>query len=201
MAESFGLSKTQGAAVNAVEKGGPAEKAGIEPGDVILRFDGRTIGSSSDLPRIVGSTKPGSKVTIQVWRKGTTRDIPVVIGEIAEEKVASRSSRGAKPTERTANRLGLVVSELTAEQKRELKVNSGLLIEDVRNNAARVDLRPGDVILALITRGENVEIKSGEQFNRLLAQFDKSANVTLLVRRGELQTFVTIKGLPERRTE
>ncbi len=201
LAESFGLSKAQGAAVNAVEKGGPAEKAGIEPGDVILRFDGRTIGSSSDLPRIVGSTKPGSKVTIQVWRKGTTRDIPVVIGEIAEEKVASRSSRGAKPAERTANRLGLVVSELTAEQKRELKVNSGLLIEDVRNNAARVDLRPGDVILALITRGENVEIKSGEQFNRLLAQFDKSANVTLLVRRGELQTFVTIKGLPERRTE
>lgn len=201
LAESFGLSKAQGAAVNAVEKGGPAEKAGIEAGDVILRFDGKTIGSSSDLPRIVGSTKPGSRVTIQIWRKGTTREVSVVIGEIAEEKLAARSSRSAKSPERTANRLGLVVSELTAEQKRELKVNGGLLIEDVRNNAARVDLRPGDVILALITRGENIEIKSSEQFNRLLAQFDKSANVTLLVRRGELQTFVTIKGLTERRGE
>ncbi|KFB75973.1 MULTISPECIES: DegQ family serine endoprotease [Candidatus Accumulibacter] len=201
LAESFGLSKAQGAAVNAVEKGGPAEKAGIEAGDVILRFDGKTIGSSSDLPRIVGSTKPGSRVTIQIWRKGAIRDVSVVIGEIAEEKVASRGSRSAKSPDRTANRLGLVVSELTAEQKRELKVNGGLLIEDVRNNAARVDLRPGDVILALITRGENIEIKSSDQFNRLLAQFDKSANVTLLVRRGELQTFVTIKGLTERRGE
>ncbi|KFB67520.1 DegQ family serine endoprotease [Candidatus Accumulibacter vicinus] len=201
LAESFGLSKAQGAAVNAVEKGGPAEKAGIEAGDVILRFDGKTIGSSSDLPRIVGSTKPGSRVTIQIWRKGAIRDVSVVIGEIAEEKVASRSSRSAKSPDRTANRLGLVVSELTAEQKRELKVNGGLLIEDVRNNAARVDLRPGDVILALISRGENIEIKSSDQFNRLLAQFDKSANVTLLVRRGELQTFVTIKGLTERRSE
>ncbi len=74
----------------------------------------------------------------------------------------------------------------------------GLLIEDVRNNAARVDLRPGDVILALIARGESIEIKTLEQFNRLLAQLDKAANVTLLVRRGELQTFVTIKGLADK---
>jgi serine protease Do len=201
LAESFGLGKAQGAAVNAVEKGGPAEKAGIEPGDVILKFEGKTITSSSDLPRIVGSTKPGSKVTIQVWRKGATRELSLVVGEVADEKVATRSSRGAKPAERAANRLGLVVSELSAEQKRELKVNGGLLIEDVRGSTARVDLRPGDVILALITRGESIEIRTTEQFNKLLAQFDRSANVTLLIRRGELQTFVTIKGLPDRRTE
>lgn len=198
LADSFGMSKVQGAIVNSVEKGGPAEKAGIEPGDVILKFDGKTITNSSDLPRIVGSTKPGSRVTIQVWRKGTTRDVPVVIGEMPEEKPAARGGRSAKPPERTPNRLGLVVSELTAEQRRELKVSGGLLIEDVRNNAARVDLRPGDVILALIARGESIEIKTVEQFNRLLAQFDKAANVTLLVRRGELQTFVTIKGLTEK---
>jgi serine protease Do len=199
LADSFGLSKAQGAAVNAVEKGGPAEKAGIEPGDVILKFDGKAIVNSSDLPRIVGSTRPGSRVMVQVWRKGSSRDLPVVVGEITEEKVAVRSNRGARPAERTANRLGLVVSELTAEQKRELKVNGGLLIEDVRSNAVRADLRPGDVILALISRGESTEIKSAEQFNRLLAQFDKTANVTLLVRRGEMQTFVTIKGLTEKR--
>ena len=195
LAESFGLSKVEGAAVNAVEKGGPAEKAGVEPGDVILKFDGKTINSSSDLPRIVGSSKPGSKVTMQVWRKGTARDVSVVVGEIADEKVASRPARGSKPVERAANRLGLVVSELTAEQKRELKVNGGLLIEDVRNNAARVDLRPGDIILALIARGETIEIRSSEQLSRLLAPLDKSASVTLLVRRGAVQTFVTIKGL------
>jgi len=84
---------------------------------------------------------------------------------------------------------------LTPEQRRELKVGGGLLIEDVRGNSSRADLRPGDVILALISRGENIEIKSAEQFNRLLGQFDKAANVTLLVRRGEQQTFVTIKGV------
>jgi serine protease Do len=78
LADSFGLNKAQGAAVNAVEKGGPAEKAGIEPGDVILKFDGKAIVNSSDLPRIVGSTRPGSRVMIQVWRKGSSRDLPVV---------------------------------------------------------------------------------------------------------------------------
>jgi serine protease Do len=99
-------------------------------------------------------------------------------------KRSRRARRGStKPTERAAgNRLGLVVSELTAEQKREFKVNGGLLIEEVRNNAARVDLRPGDVILALIARGENIELRTTEQFNRQLGQLDKSANVTLLVR-------------------
>ena len=195
LAESFGLSKAQGAAVNAVEKGGPAEKAGVEAGDVILTFDGKPVTNSGDLPRIVGSTKPGSKISMQVWRKGNTRDLTVVVGEIPEEKSLARSGKGKKQTEQAANRLGLVVSELNNEQKRELKINGGLLVEDIRNNASRADLRPGDIILALIARGENTEIRNVDQFNKLLAQFDKSANITLLVKRGELQTFVTIKGL------
>jgi len=202
LAESFGLARAQGAVVNAVEKGGPADKGGVEPGDVILKFDGKPIASSGDLPRIVGGTRPGSKATMQVWRKGVTRDLVVVVAEIpAEEKTASRSSRSAKPAERAANRLGLVVSELTTEQKRELKLDSGLLVEDVRNVAARAELRPGDILLALIARGETIELKSVEQLNRLLAQLDKSASVTLLVRRGELQTFVTLKAAPEKRGE
>jgi serine protease Do len=195
LAESFGLSKAQGAAVNAVEKGGPAEKAGVEAGDVILKFDGKPVNNSGDLPRIVGSTRPGSKISMQVWRKGSTLDLTVVVGEIAEEKSLAKSAKGKKQTEQAANRLGLIVSELSSEQKRELKINGGLLIEDIRNNASRADLRPGDIILALIARGENTEIRSVDQFNKLLAQFDKSANITLLVKRGELQTFVIIKGL------
>ncbi|WP_313954033.1 DegQ family serine endoprotease [Accumulibacter sp.] len=201
LAESFGLSQALGAAVNAVEKGGPAEKAGVEAGDVILKFDGKTVSGSGDLPRIVGATRPGSRVAIQLWRRGASKEVTVVVGEIPEERTTARGSRSSKPAERAANRLGLVVSELTVEQKRELDVNGGLLIEDVRSNAARADLRPGDVILAIIARGESTEIKSVEQFNRLLGRFDKSANVTLLVRRGDLQTFVTIKGLPDGRAE
>ena len=201
LAESFGLNQAAGAAVNAVEKGGPAEKAGIEPGDVILKFDGKTVTNSSDLPRIVGATRPGSKVTMQLWRKGNSREVTVVVGEIPDEKLAARSTRNAKPVERAANRLGLVVSELTADQRRELNVSGGLVIDDIRNNAVRADLRPGDLILAIIARGESTEIKSVEQFNKLLAPLDKSASVTLLVRRGDQQTFVTIKGLPDRRAE
>lgn len=201
LAESFGLSKAQGAAVNAVEKGGPAEKAGIEPGDVILKFDGKTVTSSSDLPRVVGATRPGAKVSIQVWRKGVTKDLTVVIGEIPDEKIATRNGKSIKPAEAAANRLGLVVSELTAEQRRELKVNGGLVIEDIRGNAARADLRPGDIILALISRGVSTDVRTVDQFNRLLSQFEKSANVTLLVRRGEMQTFITIKGLSDKKGE
>ncbi len=201
LAESFGLSKAQGAAVNAVERGGPAEKAGVEPGDVILKFDGKPVNSSGDLPRIVGMTKPGTRIVMQVWRKGSTRDLTVVVGETNEEKTIAKSGKGQKPADQAANRLGLVVSELGSEQKRDLKVNSGLLVEDIRGNAARADLRPGDIILALIARGESTEIKSIDQFNRLLAQFDKTANVTLLVKRGELQTFVTIRGLPDSKAE
>jgi len=196
LAESLGLNKPMGAVVNAVEKGGPADKAGLEPGDVILKFDGKPINASADLPRLVAATRPGTRSTLQVWRKGTTRDIAVTVGEMVDEKTAAnRQGRGAKPPEQQANRLGLVVSELSAEQKRELKMSSGLLVEDVRGAGSRTDLRPGDIIVALISKGATTEIKTVDQFNKLLAQFEKGSNVTLLIRRGEMQTFVTIKGL------
>ena len=196
LADSLALNRPMGAVVNAVEKGGPADKAGLEPGDVILKFDGKPINASADLPRMVGATKPGARSTVQVWRKGTTRDIVVTIGEMAEEKVASEHpARGVKPPEKQANRLGLVLSELTAEQKRELKMDAGLLIEDVRGTTARADLRTGDIIVALISKGATTEVKTVDQLNKLLGQFEKGSNVTLLIRRGEMQTFVTIKGM------
>lgn len=195
LADSLGLTKPIGAVVNAVEKGGPADKAGIEAGDVILKFDGKTINNSADLPRMVGTTRPGGRSVVQVWRKGATRDINVTVGEVPDEKQANAKAPRGKPTEQAANRLGLVVSELTAEQKRELKMNSGLLIEDIRGQGARSDLRTGDIVIALIAKGATTEVKTVEQFNKLLAQFEKGSNVTLLVRRGEMQTFITIKGL------
>jgi serine protease Do len=195
LADSLGLSKPMGAVVNSVEADGPADKAGLEAGDVILKFDGKPINASADLPRLVGSTRPGTRATLQVWRRGTLRDIPVTVGEMADEKLAGRAGRGGKAPEQAANRLGLVVRELTPDQKRELKMSSGLLIEEVRGSGARADLRPGDIVIAVISRGATTEIKTAEQFNRVLSQFDKGANVTLLIRRGEMQTFVTIKGL------
>jgi serine protease Do len=196
LADSLALGKPMGAVVNAVEKGGPADKAGLEPGDVILRFDGKPINASADLPRMVAATKPGTRSTVQVWRKGATRDIAVTVGEMTDEKAASsRPARGGKPPEQQANRLGLVLNELTADQKRDLKMSSGLLVEDVRGTTSRADLRAGDIIVALISKGATTEVKTVDQFNKLLVQFEKGSNVTLLIRRGEMQTFVTIKGL------
>jgi len=193
LADSFGLAKPEGALVNAVEKGGPADKAGVEVSDIIIKFDGKSISSSSDLPRIVGATRPGSKVSLQVWRKGAAKDLSVTVAEIPAEKVASRESKGAKPAEATANRLGLVLSELSDEQRKELNVAGGVVVDEVRGQA-RGDLRKGDIILALIHKGNNTEAKTVTQFNKALNAIDKAATVTLHVRRGENQSFITIKG-------
>ncbi len=198
LADSFGLAKPAGALVNSVEKGSPADKAGVEAGDIILKFDGKAVNSSGDLPRIVGATKPGSKASMQVWRKGGSRDLTVTVGEIPEDKLAQRGQKRIKPAEAPANRLGLVLSELTPEQKREFKVASGLLVEDVRANASRSELRSGDVILAVVHKGSSTEAKSVDQFNKLLSQFDKSAMITLLVKRGEQHTYIAIKGVGDK---
>ncbi|MGH8759005.1 MAG: DegQ family serine endoprotease, partial [Burkholderiales bacterium] len=122
LAESFGLPKAAGALVNSVEKGGPADKAGLEPSDVILKFDGKTVNSTSDLPRIVAQTRPGSKATMQIWRKGAARDVTVTVGEMPEEKVAQRPGRRDNKSGNVVARLGLTVSELSAEQRKELSI-------------------------------------------------------------------------------
>jgi serine protease Do len=194
LADSFGLAKPEGALVNAVEKGGPADKAGVEVSDIIIKFDGKNVTSSSDLPRIVGATRPGSKVGLQVWRRGAAKDLMVTVAEIPAEKLASRESKGAKPAEAAANRLGLVLSELSDEQRKELKIASGVVVDEVRGQS-RGDLRKGDIILALIHKGNNTEAKSVAQFNKALNAIDKAATITLHVRRGENQSFITIKGL------
>jgi len=198
LADSFGLAKPVGALVNAIEKGGPAEKAGVEAGDVILKFDGKTISASSDLPRVVGGTRPGSRVPVQVWRKGAARDLVVSVGEIPEEKTAQKGKSPSKSVEGTANRLGLVLSDLSTEQKKELKVAHGVLVEEVRASSARADLRPGDVILAVVIKGASAEIRSVEQFNTLIGGLDKAGALTLLVRRGEQQTYITVRNIGDK---
>ena len=193
LADSFGLKTSSGALVNAVEKGGPAEKAGIEVGDIITKFDGKSVGSSSDLPRMVGSTRPGAKVNMEVWRKGSSRELSIVVGELPEDRIASRVPSRGRPSEQQANRLGLVVSDLTPEQRRDMKLGGGVIVEDVRQ-AVRADLRPGDVITAVTTRGQTTDLKSADQFNKLLSQIDRSTTLTLHVRRGETNLFVPIRG-------
>jgi len=185
LADSFGLSKPAGALISAVEPGSPAEKAGLEASDVVLKYDGKTVNSSSELPRLVGGTHPGSKVTLQVWRKGATKDIALTVGEVPSDKTAQRPAKGGK----TANKLGLALNELTPEQKQQLKVRNGVLVEDAEGAAARAGIRRGDVVLAV----NNNEVKSVEHFNQMLAQFAKGRNVALLVKRGDGAIYVPLK--------
>ena len=190
LAESFGLPKTSGALVNSVEKGGPADKAGIEASDVILKFEGKDVASSADLPRIVAQSRPGSKATAQIWRKGTARDVTITVGEMAEEKVAQRPGgrKESKPGNVVA-RLGLTLSEPTAEQRKELGAGGGLLVEDAQGAAAKAGIRRGDVLMAI----NNQDVKSIEQLNQLLGQFEKARSVALLIRRGDTALYVPLR--------
>ena len=198
LATSFGLDRPRGALVNSVEKGSPADKAGVEATDIITRFDGKTVEASNDLPRIVGGTRPGAKVDLEVWRKGAARTLGITVGELQEERIASRDTpRSQKPAELAANRLGIVVSELTAKQKDELKLGHGLVVTDVKAEA-RADVRRGDVLLTLVHKGQHTDLKSIEQLNKLLGGLDKSAVITLQVRRGDSMAFITVNGLSDK---
>ena len=195
LAESFGLPKPAGALVNQVEKGGPADKAGVLAGDIIMKFDGKPVNQSSDLPRIVGGTKPGTKSTVQVFRKGDTKDLAVTVAELPDDRIAARGDRSkpAPKAEAVANRLGLVMSDLPEDRRKQLNVAGGAVVDEVKPNA-RADIRPGDIVLSLTAKGQTTEVKSAEQFNKALAAIDKATTLTLQVRRGDANVFVTVKG-------
>jgi serine protease Do len=188
VAESIGLGKPAGALVRSVEAGGPAEKAGIEAGDIITRFDGRVVEKSGDLPRIVGGVKPGSKSTVQVFRRGAYKDLAVVVAEIEPDKVKRAAEAETKP-QATVSTLGIAVSDLNEAQKRELKLKNGVRVEVADGAAARAGLREGDVILSL----DNTEITSAKQFEAVVSKLDKARAITALVRRGDTVNFLIIR--------
>ena len=192
-ADAFGLNKATGALVNSVEKGGPADKAGVESGDIILKAEGRTVNSSSELPRIITQVRPGSKITLQIWRKGATKDLSVTVAELKEDEQQKAAKRPAPSKDKAKpNRMGLVLSDLTDEQRKELEIKSGVLIEDI-TGSARGNIQPGDVILAVINKGVAIDAKNAEQVNALIAKLEKGAAITLLLRRGEQQFYSSIK--------
>lgn len=194
VAEPLGLSRAAGALVRNVEAGGPADKAGLEVGDIILRFDGKPIERSSDLPRLVGNTRPGARVMLQVWRKGANRELAIVVAEMMPEAQAKtgagrNSSPGSGGSGATApNALGLVVADLTDDRKSQLRVRGGVAVEAADGVAARAGIRPGDVILSL----NNQDITSARAFNEQVARLDRSKTHVMLVRRGDSARFVPI---------
>jgi serine protease Do len=189
VAESLGLSKPQGALVRGVEQGSPAEKAGLEPGDIILKFEGKNIDKSSDLPRMVGNTKPGTRSALQVWRRGGMREVQIVVGEFEAEKPEKKAA-AEKPQPTLAGKvLGLTVSELSDAQKKELKLRGGVRVDAVTEPATRAGIQEGDVILAIA----NVETPHVKAFEALLEKLDKTKPVSLLVRRGEWAQYTVIR--------
>ncbi len=188
LAESFGLTKASGALISSVEKGGSADKAGIQASDVILKFDGKVVTLSKDLPRMVAGTQPGTKVAVQVWRKGATKELSLTVAEMPGDGRPVRTAKNDSSAEQIA-RLGLSVVELSEEQKKQLDVEGGLLIDEVRGANVRGELQRGDIILDL----NNTPIISVEQLNSVLKSIPKGRTVAFRVRRGETVSYIPIK--------
>ncbi|MGY0197616.1 DegQ family serine endoprotease [Leptothrix sp. BB-4] len=195
VAESLGLGKAAGALVRSVESGSPADKAGLEPGDIVTRFDGKPVEKWNDLPRLVGNTNPGSKSSITVVRRGNTRDLSIVVAEMEPEAGARPASTKPEPKPApkpaTVGWLGLTLAELTAEQRTELKIKGGVKVEavDASGAASKAGLREGDILLAIA----NTDITDLKQFEATAAKLDKGKPVNVLFRRGEWAQYVVVR--------
>lgn len=189
MAQAFKLESPAGALVSHVQPGSPADKAQLRSGDIILSYNGKTIQEVNELPRLVASSRPGSQAKLVVWRNGTKRHINVTLGELPTEKAEETSP---VPSGQAPNRLGLVLRDIPPEQRQQLGIDHGLVVEAVRGVAARTPIRPGDII----RRYNQTEVTDLAQFNGLLAKEKPGASVALLVQRGQGTTYVTLQ-IPE----
>jgi len=182
LAQNFGLKSPTGALVASVEKGSAGANAGLEPGDVILKLDGKEISRSGDLPPMISSLKPGSKVTLDIWRNGSPKQLTATIGAIKDKTIADARD---KETLGKA-KLGIAVRPLSADEKRSTDLDHGLVVQDVAGAAERAGVRPGDVIVAV----NNTPVKSVEE---LKSAVDKSGKtVALLVQRNDARIFIPV---------
>ncbi|MGA7801175.1 MAG: DegQ family serine endoprotease [Gammaproteobacteria bacterium] len=191
LAESFGMKNPEGALVAKVLPDSPAAKAGVEVGDVILKFDGRKVIDSSSLPPMVGSTKVGDKVPLEVLRNGKIRHLTVMLAELPPQKKLEAEQQGGESAPADTDRLGIAVAALTADQRKESGVSEGgVLVQEVKDGpAAEAGLRPGDVIL--MVRGS--KIKSVSQFRKLVASLPAGESVAMLVQRGDSPIFLALR--------
>ncbi len=191
VAESIGLGKPLGALVRGVEVGAPADKAGVEAGDIITKFEGKVVEKSSDLPRMVGSTKPGTRSTLTVFRRGAYKDLTVTIAEIEADKPTAKATEPQVTPKPSAvgQALGLSVTELTEAQKKELKIKGGVRVQASVEAAARAGILEDDVIVAV----GNAEIKGLKDFETALNKADGRKPLAMVIRRGEMAQIVVIR--------
>jgi len=187
LAQAFGLKEPQGALVSTVEPGGPAEKAGLKAGDVILGYNGKPVNDADELPRVVAATKPGTTATMEVWRDGKRQRLQVTTSELKQEP--TRTARATPPKKEKSEqsaRLGVTVSELPPEQRKQLGVEYALVVEQVEKPG--LPLRAGDVIVAVNSQ----RFSSIAEFEKLIAS-QQGQTAALLVRRGEASVFVPVE--------
>ena len=180
LADSFGLKQPTGALVASVEDGGPAAKAGIKAGDVILKFNGQAVASSSELPERVADVKPGSKATLEISRNGATKEIEVKVGELKDDKVAS-----ADTSSEGHGRLGLAVRPLNPDERQQVG-EKGLVVEQASGPAALAGIQPGDVVLAV----NGTPVQSVAQLRALVAKSGKT--LALLIQRDDGKIFIPV---------
>jgi serine protease Do len=181
LAESFGLKRAEGALVSSVQPGSAAERAGLQPGDVITKFDGKPIGAAGELSALVGQAVPGDKAKLEILRKGKISELSATLGAAKADPAEKASVQGENK-----GRLGLSVRPLTPEERKQAKVTGGLLVEDVGGPAARAGVQPGDVIL--MAGGKPVQ-----NVDELRSATAGGGNVALLVQRGDARVFVPLK--------
>lgn len=191
VAESIGLGKASGAVVRNVTAGSPAEKGGVEGGDVITKVDGKVVEKALDLRRLIAAVKPGTKVTLTVFRRGSYKDVVVTVGEVEQPKTPANGSaeKDAPAAANASAALGLKVSELTEAQRKEMKLKSGVKVDAATGAAARAGLREGDLILSV----DNVEVANVKAFQAQIAKADKAKVINLVVKRDDVVSFVLLK--------
>ncbi|MBV7541349.1 DegQ family serine endoprotease [Acidovorax sp. sic0104] len=182
-AESFQLDKPEGALVASVAKGSPAEKAGLQPGDVIRRVDGQAIVASGDLPAWVGQAQPGQQAKLSVWRKGQPVELTATLGDASDK--AGKQARAEEAVGKA--QLGLSLRPLDADERREVGVSEGLVIEQARGPAAAAGVQPGDVLLAI----NGAPARNIDQVRTAMAKAGKS--VALLIERDGNKIFVPVR--------